>query len=311
MNKITIIGAGRVGEACALTIAKQDLCKQLVLLDLDADATRGTALDIAQTAPIFGFDTEVTGGSDASLIKDSGIIVVTAGFPRKPGMSRQDVLGKNVPIIDGVVENAKRYAPNAILLIVSNPVDVLTYRAFQQAGWPRERVFGQAGVLDAARMACFVAQETGFSAKDINALVLGGHGDTMVPMIRYTTVNGVSVERFLSPTQIEQIIQRTRHGGAEILNLKKVSSAYQAPGNATAAMVDAIVHKRNRLMPTVAILNGEYGEKDLAMGVPCILSEGGIRKIVELELNSQEKQFFDVSVQQLRKDIVELKALTA
>ncbi len=303
MDKIAIIGSGRVGEATTLFLAQQNLAREVVLLDVKGDYAAGTALDIAQTAPIFRFDTRIIGSGDMSLMHDAELIVVTAGFPRKPGMSRSDVLQSNIQIIDSVVENVVKYAPNSMILVVSNPVDVITYRAFKQARFPRNRVFGQAGVLDSARMATFIAMETGFSAKDINAMVLGGHGDSMVPMMRYTTINGIAVEQFLSPEQTAAIIHRTRHGGAEVLKLKEISSAYQAPGAATVEMVDAIVHDRKRILPTVCMLDGEYNEKDIAMGVPAVLGKHGMEKVIELSLTPEEQQMFTASVNSVRQDV--------
>ncbi len=306
MHKITVVGSGRVGESTALFLAQQHLAKEVVLLDVRGEYAAGTALDIQETAPLFRFDTRLIGTADASQMKGSDIVVVTAGLPRKPGMSRSDVLETNINIIDTIVQDVVKHAPNAILLIVSNPVDSVTYRAFIKTGWPRERVFGQAGVLDAARMATFVAMETGLSAKDIQAMVMGGHGDAMVPMIRYTTVNGISVEQFLKHDQIERIIDRTRKGGAEVLQLKQNSSAYQAPAAAVVDMVDAIVHDRHRVLPTVAILQGEYGESDIAMGVPVMLGKKGLEKIIELPLNTAEKKMFDESIRYLRVDLEHL-----
>lgn len=307
MQKITIVGAGRVGETTAQILAEEELCREIALLDVREDVPEGVALDICQTAPFFEFDTRITGSSDPRILKDSELVVVTAGFPRKPGMSRSDVLEANVRIIDEVTEHIVQYAPKAIVLMVSNPVDSLTYRVAQRTGWPRERVFGQAGVLDASRMASFIAQETGFSALDITTLVLGGHGDTMVPVPRFCTINGIPLSHFISEERLAAIIDRTRKGGAEILALRKTSSAYDAPGAAVATMIDAIVNNRRRLLPCVAMLEGEYGEADIAMGVPCILSEKGMESVIELELNDQERADFSRSVAAVRADIERLK----
>ncbi len=309
MDKIAVIGSGRVGEATTLFLAQQNLAKEVVLLDVKGDYAAGTALDIAQTAPIFRFDTRIIGSGDMSLVHDAQLIIVTAGFPRKPGMSRSDVLQSNVQIIDSVVDNVVKYAPNSMILVVSNPVDIITYRAFKQAGFPRNRVFGQAGVLDSARMATFIALETGYSAKDISAMVLGGHGDSMVPMMRYTTINGIAVERFLTKEQSDAIIHRTRNGGAEVLKLKEISSAYQAPGAATVEMVDAIVHDRKRILPTVCLLDGEYKEHDIAMGVPAVLGKHGMEQVVELELTADEQKMFSASVNSVRQDVDALAKL--
>jgi malate dehydrogenase len=307
MQKITIVGAGRVGETTAQILAEEELCREIALLDVREDVPEGVALDICQTAPFFEFDTRITGSSDPRILKDSDLVVVTAGFPRKPGMSRSDVLEANVRIIDEVTDNVLQYAPEAMILIVSNPVDTLTYRVAQRTGWPRERVFGQAGVLDASRMASFIAQETGFSALDITTLVLGGHGDTMVPVPRFCTINGIPVSHFVSEERLAAIIDRTRKGGAEILALRKTSSAYDAPGAAVATMIDAIVNNRRRLLPCVAMLEGEYGEADIAMGVPCILSEKGMESVIDLQLNDQERADFTSSVAAVRADIERLR----
>jgi malate dehydrogenase len=211
-----------------------------------------------------------------------------------------------VKIIDSIVDDVLRYAPSSLILVVSNPVDVLTYRAWKHTGWSRNRVLGQAGVLDSARMAAFVAMETGFSMKDIAAMVLGGHGDAMVPMVRYTTISGIAVSHFLDKAAIDRIVQRTRHGGAEILALRQTSSAYDAPAAAVAAMVGAIAQDRKRVLPTVAILQGEYGESDVAMGVPCVLGQAGLEKVVELELTEEERYMFKTSLAGVRQDLTRI-----
>ncbi len=306
MKKITIIGAGRVGETTAQILAEKELCREIALFDVREDVPEGIALDILQTAPFFEFDCLLEGSNDPRIMRDSELVIVTAGFPRKPGMSRTDVLESNVRIIDEVTDHIVTHAPDAMVLIVSNPVDTLTYRVAQRTGWSRQRVFGQAGVLDASRMASFIAQETGFSARDVTTLVLGGHGDTMVPVTRFCTINGIPVTHFLSEERIHAIVERTRKGGAEILALRKNSSAYDAPGAAVAAMVDAISNNRRRILPCVALLDGEYGETDLAMGVPCILSEHGIESIVDLDLNPSERADFLRSAAAVREDIARL-----
>jgi malate dehydrogenase len=306
MDKVAIIGAGRVGETTAQFLAKQELCREVVLVDVREDVPQGVALDVFQTSPFFGFDTRVYGSNEPRAMAGAELVVVTAGLPRKPGMSRSDVLQVNVEILDAIVADVQRYAPDSILLIVSNPVDVLTYRAWRLTGWDRRRVLGQAGVLDSSRMASFIALETGFSARDITTIVLGGHGDTMVPLPRFCTINGIPLSRFVSPERIEEIIARTRNGGAEILALRKLSSAYDAPGASVAAMVDAISHDRRRLLPCVAMLEGEYGEHDVAMGVPCVLAKGGLQSIIELDLDELEARQFSASVAAVRADIARL-----
>ena len=309
MNKITVVGAGRVGESTAQFIASKDLCREIALIDIREGAAEGVALDIQQDAPIFSVDTRLTGGSDPELMANSNLIIVTAGIPRKPGMSRSDVMETNVRVIDGIVDNALKYAPDAMLLIVSNPVDILTYRAWKRTGWDRSRVFGQAGVLDSTRMASFIAMETGFSALDIDAMVLGGHGDSMVPMMRYTTISGIPVSHFLNQASIDSIIERTRNGGAEILALRQNSSAYDAPAAAVASMVDAIINDRKRILPAVAILDHEYGCDDLAIGVPSVLGKAGLEAVLELELNSDEQQNFNQSVAMVKKDLQTLATI--
>lgn len=309
MKKITVVGAGRVGESTAQFIASKDLCRELVLIDIREGAAEGAALDIQEDAPLFRFDTRLTGGSDHALMAGSDLIIVTAGVPRKPGMSRSDVLETNVRVTDEIVESTLKYAPDSIMLFVSNPVDILTYRAWKKTGWERSRILGQAGVLDSTRMASFIAMETGYSALDINAMVMGGHGDSMVPMMRYTTISGVPVSNFLEQKVIDDIVLRTRNGGAEILALRQNSSAYDAPAAAVAVMVDAIVNNRKRILPTVAILNNEYGCNDLAIGVPCLLGEGGMEGVLSLELNAEEQANFDQSVATVRKDIATLDTL--
>jgi malate dehydrogenase len=309
MNKVTIVGAGRVGETTAQILAEEELCREVALLDVRADVSEGVALDIFQTAPFFEFDTRVYGSSDPQVMADSDLLVVTAGFPRRPGMSRSDVLDANLRIIDEICDNALRYAPQAKVIVVTNPVDTLTYRVARRTGWGRQRVMGQAGVLDASRMAAFIAMETGFSSRDITTIVLGGHGDTMVPLPRFCTINGIPVSHIISPERLQAIIDRTRTGGAEILALRKNSSAYDAPGASVATMVDAMSHNRRRILPCVALLEGEYGEQDIAMGVPCVLSEQGVERVVELALSDSEMALFRASTAAIRGDIERLSAV--
>lgn len=309
MQKVAIIGAGRVGEATAEMLAIRETCREVVLIDVRPDVPQGVALDIFQTAPFFKFDTRVTGSNDPAAMQDADVVIITAGVPRKPGMSRSDVLETNVRVIDGIVVDIMKYAPDSVVIMVTNPVDVLTYRVWQLTGWPRERVLGQAGVLDASRMAAFIALETGFSTRDITTVVLGGHGDSMVPVTRFCTVNGIPISQFISEKRIEEIVDRTRNGGAEILALRKISSAYDAPGASVVAMVGAISRNRNRLLPCVCILDGEYGEKDIAMGVPCLLNEHGMSQVVDLPLMDDEMAMFRESAAHVRKDIGLLKEL--
>lgn len=309
MNKITIIGAGRVGESTAQAIAAKDMFREIVLIDIIKGAAEGAALDIQEVAPLFKFDTRITGGSDYSLMSDSEIIIITAGLPRKPGMSRSDVLGSNIPIMDEIIDAAMKYAPGSILLFVTNPVDVITYYAHQKTGWSRNRVFGQAGVLDSSRMAAFIAMETGYSSRDISTMVLGGHGDTMVPMLRYATISGIPVSNFLSQKKLDAIVERTRTGGAEILSLRQISSAYDAPAASVTDMVDSIVNDRRRILPTVCVLEGEYGHDDIAIGVPVVLGKNGIEEVFNLQMTEEEKADFDHSAEIVKKDIALLKKL--
>jgi malate dehydrogenase len=306
VNKISIIGAGRVGESTAQMLAIKKLTQQIVLIDLDEKYAKGVALDIQETASVYHFDTQLVGSNDIANIQDSNIVIITAGIPRKPGMDRADVLAINLKIIDEIMDGIIKYAPNSYVIVVSNPVDVLTYYANKKANWPRNRIMGQAGILDSMRLSSFIAIETDYSINDIQAMVLGGHGDTMVPLTRFTTISGISIEHLLDQKTIDQLIQRTRDGGAEILNLKQKSSAYDAPGAAVTIMVEAIVHNKNRLLPCITMLKGEYGQTDLAIGVPIILGGNGVEKIIELKFTEQEQQAFDTSAQVIKSLIDEI-----
>ena len=306
VNKISIIGAGRVGESTAQMLAIKKLTQQIVLIDLDEQYAKGVALDIQETASVYHFDTQLVGSNDITNIQDSNIVIITAGIPRKPGMDRADVLAVNLKIVDEIMDGIIKYAPNAYVIVVSNPVDVLTYYANKKANWPRNRIMGQAGILDSMRLSSFIAIETDYSINDIQAMVLGGHGDTMVPLTRFTTISGISIEHLLDQKTIDQLIQRTRDGGVEILNLKQKSSAYDAPGAAVTIMVEAMVHNKNRLLPCITMLKGEYGQTDLAIGVPVILGGNGVEKIIELKFTKQEQQAFETSAQVIKSLIKEI-----
>jgi malate dehydrogenase len=306
VNKISIVGAGRVGESTAQMLAIQKLAQQIVLIDLDEQYAKGVALDIQETSPVYHFDADLIGASDIANIKGSNIVIITAGMPRKPGMDRADVLAINLKIIDEIMDGIIKHAPDAYVIVVSNPVDVLTYYANKKANWPRNRIIGQAGILDSMRLSSFIAMETDYSINDIQAMVLGGHGDTMVPLPRFTTVSGISIEHLLDQNTIDSLIQRTRDGGAEILNLKQKSSAYDAPGAAVTIMVEAIVHNKHRLLPCITMLEGEYGQNDIAIGVPVVLGENGVEKIVELDFTVDEKKAFDASAQAIKSLINEI-----
>ncbi len=307
MHKVAIIGAGRVGETAAQFLAKEDLFREIALLDIHEGAAEGAALDLQEAASVFGFGARVTGSTDPEVLTGAELVIITAGQPRKPGMTRSQLLESNAKVIDQIVDDVVKHAPQALLMVVSNPVDGLTYRAWQRSGWPRNRVFGQAGVLDSSRMATFIAMETGLSVRDINAMVLGGHGDSMVPMVRYTTVSGVPVSNLLDAEAINRIIERTRHGGAEVLSLRGVSSAYIAPGAAVFTMARAIAGDHKQLLPSVVILQNEYGASDVAMGVPCVLGKAGVERVVELTLTEEERQQFENSLNGVRTDIARLK----
>ncbi|HAD99386.1 MAG TPA: malate dehydrogenase [Gammaproteobacteria bacterium] len=306
VNKISIVGAGKVGESTAQMLAIQKLAQQIVLIDLDEQYAKGVALDIQETSPVYHFDAELIGSSDIANIKDSNIVIITAGLPRKPGMDRTDVLAINLKIIDEIMDGIIKHAPDAYVIVVSNPVDVLTYYANKKANWPRNRIMGQAGILDSMRLSSFIAMETDYSINDIQAMVLGGHGDTMVPLPRFTTVSGISIEHLLDQNTIDNLIQRTRDGGAEILNLKQKSSANNAPGAAVTIMVEAIVHNKHRLLPCITMLEGEYGQSDIAIGVPVMLGENGVEKIIELNFTDEEQQAFDTSAQVIKSLINEI-----
>jgi malate dehydrogenase len=303
MKKVSIVGCGRVGETTALVIAQEGLCQEIALLDVREGAAAGAALDIRQSTAYFGFDVIISGDDKPEVIRDSDLVIVTAGSPRKPGMSRSDVLDINRRIIDSVVDQVLEYAPDAMLLMVSNPVDVLTWQAWKRTGWDRSRVFGQAGVLDAARMASYISQETGCSVRDIHTLVIGGHGDTMMPMFRYSSIHGIPATTFLDEEAIRHISQRTCNGGAEILALRKTTSAYNAPAAAIATMVDAISHNRRRILPCICALEGEYRQDDITIGVPAVLGRNGIERIIELELNASEQEAFQLSLDTIRADV--------
>ena len=309
MNKITIVGAGRVGESTAQFIAEKDMCREIALLDINKGYAEGAALDIQEVAPLFNYDTRLYGGNEGSLMAGSDLIVVTAGLPRKPGMSREDLLSTNIDIINGIMEDAIKHAPDCLMLFVTNPVDVVTYYAWKKSGWPRNRIFGQAGVLDSSRMASFIALETGYSTLDINTMVLGGHGDTMVPMHRYTTIAGIPISNFVEKKKLDEIVERTRHGGAEILALRQNSSAYDAPAASVAEMVDAIVHDRKRILPTVSILENEYGHDEIAIGVPAVLGKNGMERVIALDMNDDEVEMFNSSAAIIQQQIDLLKQL--
>jgi len=309
VTKVTVIGAGHVGEIVAFGLAQREIVNEVLLLDIVEDMPQGKALDMFESTPISSSDTKIWGSNDFSQMKDSDIVVVAAGVPRKPGMDRMDLLKVNVSICKSVVGNIKEHAPNAMIIYVANPVDVLTYSAMHLSGFSKNKVFGMAGILDTARYRSFIAMEANVSTKDIRAMVLGGHGDSMVPLPRYTTIGGIPLSEFLSQEKIDAIVNRTRKGGGEIVNLLKTGSAYYAPGLAVAEMVEAIVRDQKRVLPVVAYLDNHYGFSDVYAGVPVILGKNGVEKIIEIELNDDERKAYTESISHVKQGVEEVKTL--
>ena len=289
LTKITVVGAGNVGATTAQRLAEKELARTVVLVDVIEGVPQGKALDQWESAPIEGFDTRVVGANDYGPAAGSELVVVTAGIARKPGMSRDDLVRTNADIVKQVSLQIKQHCPNAIVVVVSNPLDVMCWVAKQTTGFPRERVIGMAGVLDTARYRAFLAEALDVSVQDIQAMVLGGHGDTMVPLVSYTTVSGIPVTQLLDKATLDKIVDRTRNGGAEIVAFLKTGSAYYAPSSATVQMVESIVLDQKRLLPCAAWLQGEYGLSGMYCGVPCKLGKNGLEKIIEVELTADEK----------------------
>jgi malate dehydrogenase len=287
MSKVTVIGAGNVGATVANTLAHKDLVKEIVVLDIMGDFARGKALDTWQQAPIDNYSTHLRGTDDYKDTAGSDIVVITAGVPRKPGMSRDDLITTNAKIVDTVTKSVMEHSPNAILIVVSNPLDVMTYAAYKASGLPASKVIGMAGILDTARYRAFLAEELQVSPKDIQAMLLGGHGDTMVPLPRYTTVAGIPVTELLGMDKINAIVERTKAGGGELVKLMG-TSAWYAPGAASAQMVEAIVRDENRVFPCCIKLEGQYGMEDVFLGVPVKLGKNGVEQVLELHLNEDE-----------------------
>lgn len=301
MKKITVIGAGNVGATCANVIAHKDLAREVVLVDIKEGVAEGKALDIWQTSSINNFNTRVTGVTNDYLkTKGSGVIVITSGIPRKPGMSRDDLIKTNASIVKEVTEKAVRYSPDAIIIIVSNPLDVMTYAAFKAANKSSKKVFGMAGILDTGRYKAFLANALDVSPKDIHAMLMGGHGDSMVPLRRYTSVAGIPITELLNDEELDAIDERTKKGGGELVNLMG-TSAWYAPGAAAAMMVEAIVDDQKRIYPVCAYLDGEYGLKNVYMGVPVILGKEGVEEVIELKLNKREKEMVNESAASVKE----------
>ena len=299
--KVSVIGAGNVGATCAEVIAHHELVNQVVILDIKENFAEGKALDIWETSAINLYDTRIIGTTnDYSKTADSDVVVITSGLPRKPGMSRDDLISTNANIVKSVTENVVKYSPDTIIIVVSNPLDVMTYCAYLNAKLPSNRVFGMAGILDTGRFKAFLADELSVSPKDIHAVLMGGHGDTMVPLPRYTTLGGIPITELISKDKLDKIIQRTKNGGGEIVNLLG-TSAWYAPGSAAAQMVEAIVKDQKRLFPVCTWLDGEYGLKNIYLGVPVILGKSGIENIIELQLNEEEMKLLHESAKAVRE----------
>tara|TARA_B100001057_G_scaffold282114_1_gene282502 strand:- start:30751 stop:31677 length:927 start_codon:yes stop_codon:yes gene_type:complete len=286
--KVTVVGAGNVGATCADVLAQREVCNDVVLVDIKEGLSEGKALDIFQKSPINLYDTRTVGSTnDYTLTENSDVVVITSGLPRKPGMSRDDLIGTNAKIVESVTKNIIKHSPNSIIIIVSNPLDVMTYQAHITSNFDRNRVMGMAGILDTARYRAFIAGELNISPKDIQAVLLGGHGDTMVPLPRYTTVSGIPVTELINDKKLYEIIERTKFGGGELVKLMG-TSAWYAPGAAAAQMVESIVKNQKRIFPVCVKLEGEYNIDDCYLGVPVILGSNGIEKVIELDLNSDE-----------------------
>jgi malate dehydrogenase len=293
--KVTVVGAGNVGATCADVLAYREIANEIVLVDIKEGLSEGKALDIWQKAPIDLYDSRTVGATnDYAKTANSNVVVITSGLPRKPGMSRDDLIGTNAGIVKSVTENIVKYSPEAIIIVVSNPLDVMTYQAHITSKFPRTRILGMAGILDTARYRAFLAEALNISPKDIQAMLLGGHGDTMVPLPRYTTVSGIPVTELIDKDKLNAILERTKVGGGELVKLMG-TSAWYAPGSAAAQMVEAIVRDQRRIFPVCVKLEGEYGIKDCYLGVPVVLGKNGIERIIELDLNQEEKALMEAS----------------
>tara|TARA_B110000014_G_scaffold59033_1_gene39904 strand:+ start:1299 stop:2225 length:927 start_codon:yes stop_codon:yes gene_type:complete len=303
--KVTVVGAGNVGATCADVLAYKEVCNEVVLVDIKEGLSEGKSLDIFQKAPINLYDTRTVGSTnDYSLTKNSDVVVITSGLPRKPGMSRDDLIGTNAKIVQSVTENIVKHSPDSIIIIVSNPLDVMTYQAHLTSNFNRNRIMGMAGILDTARFRAFISEELNVSPKDIQALLLGGHGDTMVPLPRYTTVSGIPISELIEEKKLNEIIERTKFGGGELVKLMG-TSAWYAPGAAAAQMVESIIRDQKRIFPVCIKLEGEYNIDDCYLGVPVVLGSNGIEKVIELKLNSDEKGLLEES----RKHVKEVMSV--
>ena len=304
--KVAVIGAGQVGGTCAQRIVERKLA-DVVLIDIAEGLAKGKALDLGQAASIEEYNFKIEGGSDYSLIKGSGAVIVTAGLPRKPGMTREDLLVKNAAIVKEAAENIRKYCPGSIIIIVTNPLDIMTYLAYKVSGFDSRSVFGMAGVLDTARFKYFIAEKLGVLPLEVEAMVLGGHGDSMVPLVEYTKVSGRPVSELMSDGELKAIIQRTRDGGAEIVSLLKTGSAFYAPSSAVCEMLEAVIKDKNEVLPASVYLDGQYGIKDLYCGVPARIGEDGVEEIIELKLSDKELAALRWSAEQVKEGINYLK----
>jgi len=307
MNKITVVGAGNVGATAAQRLAEKELARQVVLIDVVEGVPQGKGLDQWESAPIEGFDSRVIGTNGYGEAEGSELFIVTAGIARKPGMSREDLLATNVKIVQSVGQEIRKCAPDAIVIVVSNPLDTMCYVMKETLGAPRERVIGMAGVLDTARYRSFLAEALDVSVEDIQAMVLGGHGDTMVPLVSYTTVSGIPVTQLMQQDQLDAIVDRTRNGGAEIVKHLKTGSAYYAPSAAAVQMAESIVRDKKRVLPCAAWLTGEYGFRNMFLGVPCKLGAGGLEQILEVELSSAERVALGKSAKAVEESMAMVK----
>ncbi|KGX93384.1 malate dehydrogenase [Pontibacillus halophilus JSM 076056 = DSM 19796] len=300
-KKVSVVGAGFTGATTAFLIAQKELA-DVVLVDIpdNENPTKGKALDMLEASPVQGFDSNVTGTSDYADTKDSDVVIITAGMARKPGMSRDDLVANNAGIMKSVTQQIVKHSPETTIIVLTNPVDAMTYTVFKESGFPKNRVIGQSGVLDTARFRTFIAQELNMSVKDITGFVLGGHGDDMVPLIRYSAAGGVPLEKLISPDRLEEIVERTRKGGGEIVNLLGNGSAYYAPAAAITEMAEAILKDQRRVLPSIAYLEGEYGYSNIYLGVPTILGGNGLEDVIELDLTADEKEALDKSANSVK-----------
>jgi malate dehydrogenase len=306
--KVTVIGAGNVGATVAECIARKDMVQEVVMIDIKDGVPQGKALDMVESSPIHGFDTYISGTTDYADTADSEVCIITAGLPRKPGMSRDDLLAKNANIVKSVTQQFVEHSPEATIIVVSNPLDVMTYVAYEASGYPPERVMGMAGVLDTARYRAFIANELGVSVRDIQALLMGGHGDTMVPLPRYTTIGGIPLPQWLDDDTIHDIVERTKGGGGEIVDLMG-TSAWYAPGAAAAEMTEAIIKDNGRVLPAAAFVDGEYDLEGFFIGVPIVLGADGVEEIIEVELDADERALLDTSAEHVQDNLDNLQRL--